>query len=967
MVTNDGQIVTHNGQKVYKNANNQLVDKDGKAILSDNSQAMFMSANGKIVDDSGSTLKNAGLMVGSRPAQSGELRTRQTLTDNKGNLLFHQGKRVFLDDQQRIVDENGQLVLTKSGKSIHLDENGSLIDSDNQSVTDPLLINNRGQTVTTGISKGRKALVTSQGKRILLNGQPVFVNGDRSLVDASGKLITSPHGGKVYLSPNGQLTDEDNQIVSPEFLTVEGEKALGNEQLSTRPQLTNGQGKALQYGGKDVFLDQNKRVVDAQGQPVLMDGKQVFLRADGKLVDEDQQLIDENRFTVKQPLLDGISTRQALWDEFGDALHYQGQRVYKNGEGQLINAAGKPIVTNDGKAIYVSQKGELVDKQGRKIGDIVLRNTRGRKVAKGITAGQRALTDADGHSILFNGKKVHLNSNGQLVSADGKVITDNNGLTMHLNNVGEIVNEDEMLVDDERLSISLQPTNLQTRQAVTDQDGNAVKYQGKAVFKAQDGTLVDASGNAILTSDGRAVLMNNAGDLVDADENAITEDLLTNSKGQFVKGQLRTGKKQVVDESGKAVLFDNQAIFVDDKGRIIDSAGNVMQTLVGKDMFLSDGVILDSDNRFVDGTSTKLTNAGLTTGLEKVITPSGSPLLYKGQPVFKKPNGELVDATGVPLRTSDGKKITLNRQNQLVDASGQLVPKDDFSLANPAVEELTLTTKTVDGVKRLGKSDIFMADDGTLVDGNGKAITYKGKSVRRDGQNRLVDIDGNIIVTPDGKPVFMNDDGQLIDKNGARINQSLLTDGEQVLIASDGLLAHKKMRRIGDTDLFVTPEGMIVDSGGKAILYNGSKVRVKKDGSGALLDESGRPVTDKNGNSVYINSSGRLVNAGRQPIDGEFLTTSDGILIDAKGELINRGGKLTKIPGTALYKTAGGLIVDAAGKPVKTKGARLFVDDNKRLVNRYGRPIRYRGQDLYLSDKGKVVDANGNSIRQQDN
>lgn len=821
VVTKDGLPVTYNGKEVFKGEDGRLYDAEGNPILSADGRALFIDENGNVVDETGRIVDDVPLMAGERAVKNGELTTRKQLTTASGERILHDGKEVFVDSSGRLVDQNGDAVLTSDGREVFVDAEGNLVDKNGNRIDEALLQTEAGETVSSGLVAGREQIVTKDGKAVKYQGKDVFKDADGALYDENGNAILTKDGRRVFVDDEGNLVDEAGNLIEEELLTVAGERFVKSGELATRKQLTDASGNPVMVGDKPVFIDDSGRLVDENGNVIkTADGREVFVDKNGNLVDKDGNLITEDLLTaVKTAAYQGeaLTSARQLTAADGKPLLYNGKEVYADKDGRLLDEHGNVIKTADGREVFVDEHGNLVDKDGNRITEPLLKDATGKTVSSGIKKGAE-----------------------KVFTADGKALT----------------------------------------------------YDGKNIFKAADGSLVDAQGNPILTADGKK-------------------------------------------------------IFVDAEGRLVDEDGNIVE-----------------DPRF-ETVAKKSVKSGLKGGSEQLTTKDGKAVKYKGKNVFKRADGSLVDENGNAVVTADGRQVYMNEDGQLVDAQGNLVTEDLLSAGNAPVKATELASAPVSEFRKIGNSDLFVARDGTLLDENGRAITYNGKKVRVGKNGQLLDESGNPVVDKNGNPVFINAKGELVDAKGQKIEDSILADGEGVLLGADGKKVTGNIKKIGDSDLYRTEDGKLVDQDGKAIKYNGKDVYVGEDGR--LYYENGKPVTDKNGNSVYLDAAGKLVDRNGKAIEGSVLTNANGTLIDSGGQLVTSGGKLTRIPGTDLYRTEDGQAVDKNGKPVLVNGEQVYVDENGRVTNAYGKPIRYKGRDLYLAEDGRLVDRNGQPVLDEQN
>ena len=1071
VVTKDGQPVTYNGKEVFKGEDGRLYDIDGNPILTPDGRAVFMDENGNLVDESGRVVDNIELMAGERPVQNGELSTRKKLTTATGERILHDGKEVYVDASGRVIDENGNPVLTKDGREVFVDASGNIVDKNGNKIEESLLKTESGKTITTGLIVGREQVITKDGKVVKFNGRDVFKGHDGALYDENGNAITTKDGKRVFLDSEGNMVDEDGKLIVEDILSVVGERFVTSGDLSTRKQLVDSNGVAMKFGNKDVFISKDGRLVDENGQLIkTKDGRDVYVDKNGNLVDKSGNKISENLLSSisTETFENGTKTKvRQITSADGKAVKYKGKDVFAGDDGRLYDENGNVIRTKDGREVFVDKNGNLVDKDGNKIQDDLLTNSDGEKITSGLKKGVETLLTTggvksikqlmakDGTLLSIDGKAVFIDELGRVVDEDGNVITSDDGRELYIDKNGNLVDVDGNRIEDDILQKvehrAVKAGEITTFKQMLDKNGNAVFYDGKEVFTDKDGRLVDEFGNVIKTADGKDVFIDENGNLIDQEGNQITEALLKDITGKAVRSGLQLGKEKLVSKDGQSIKYKGKDIFKADDGSLIDKDGNPILSADGKKIFVNesgdlvdedgnlvidesfsveevsfekDGLIVgrdklitkdgkeltfngksifksldgslidaqgnpilskdgkkifvDDQGRLVDEDGVivndprfetidkKFITSGLKAGLEQITTKDGKAVKYKGKNVFKANDGSLIGENGEAILTSDGRKVYMNADGELVDVNGNIISEGLLTADSKPVESGQLTSIPVSEMKKVGSSDIYVTRDGTLLDKNGKAITFNGKKVRVGKNGQLIDENGNPIVDKNGKPVFMNAKGELVDNKGNKIEDTLLADGDGVMLDQNGKSISGAIIKVGDSDIYKTEDGRLVDKEGKAIQYNGENVYVGNDGR--LYYQNGKPVTDKNGNSVYLDpTTGKLIDRNGKTVEGSVLTNSEGTLIDSNGELITAGGKLKRIQGTDLYRTDDGQVVDSEGKPVIVNGEPVYVDETGKVVNKFGKPIRFKGQELFVSEDGRLVDRNGQPLLDSNN
>lgn len=1144
VTTKDGKPVTLNGKEVFRGLDGALYDADGNPLLTESGAAIFMDDNGRLVDEFGREVKNIELRAGDREIQNGELTTRKAVTTGSGEAVFYDGKKVFTDASGRLVDGNGNAITSSDGRELFLDRDGNIVDASGSIIDETLLRTRSGKPISKGLIAGREQVVTKSGGIVTFGGKAVYKGENGALIDEDGNAITDSYGNRLYIDSDGNIVNAKGEIVEDTGLRVNGEETVSADDIALRKVLTDKDGNLLTYNGESVYRGKDGRLYDANNRLIkTADGRDVYVNDNGELVDSKGERIKEELLSIKKrgALQSGeLSSREALLNSDGSAVTMNGKRVYVGEGGKLYDENGKELKDDNGSQMYLSEDGTIVndvgditsakglssnglsernvrdgelikakkltdrngnsltyegkdvfvDDQGRVVdadgnlvrdskgnvifydkntGNIVdasgsviteniLKNIDGEYVNSDIKAGPEQVISKNGGVLRIDGKEAFVSDDGYIVDADGNAILSSTGEKMYLDSKGNIVNLKGERIQNASLKLTTKNGLLRSSDSIerdvhrgelikakklTDSTGKAMKYRGKDVFVDAEGRVVDSDGNVVTDSNGNVVYFDEAtGNLVDISGNKIKEKLLTDSSGRLVNDNIRAGAEQILSKFGGVLTVDGKEAFISGDGSLVDLNGNNLLTPDGRKMFLDaagnivdrngeiiddaklkikerpshfkqavskdggileyrgEGVFVDDDGFIVDkyGNHIRSDNgerirfdggdlvsesgiaisdddfsvvrlskvtSGIREDLQQLLTKDGELIHYNGEEVYRDKDGRLVTASGEPVLTEDGREVFVKDDGSLVDKYGKVIDEPLLTSKSGVVKSGDLTTSPVIEMRRIGNSDVFVAADGSLLDSKGRAITYNGKRVRLNENGALIDEYGNIVTDKNGIAVFMNEEGKLVDRRGRPINDSVLADGSGVLIGSNGKTVATNLTQVGGSDLYVTDGGRLVDREGRAIKFNGQDVFRGEDGR--LRYGNGQLVTDDKGRSVYLNDTGALVDKNGETITGNILTDSDGVIIDSKGEMLNGGGKLTRIDGTDYYRSVNGQVVTADGKPVIMNGKAVYVDKDGRLITPSGRGIRYKGKELYLGGGNRLVTADGIGVSDKGN
>ena len=982
VVTKSGGIVTYDGKAVFRGENGALVDEDGNAIRDENGNRLYIDDDGNIVNARGEKVEDSRLRVaGEKVVAPSDIATKKVLTDKDGNILTYKGQPVYKGADGRLYDKNNRPIKTSDGRDVYVNDRGDLVDKSGRRIEEPVLSVKTREELKKGALKGREQLRNADGSAVTMNGKPVYLGEDGQLFDAEGNVLRDDEGSALSLSADGTIVNENGEIAKAKGLSSTGvrDRDVRAGELVTARKLTDANGEALTFDGKEVYVDGQGRIVDSDGnlvrdsngQPVFFDEETGrVVNAAGEVIQEDLLKNADGNY-VKDDIKAG---RRQVISKQGGVLTVAGKEAFVSEDGHLVDADGNALLSSDGKKLFLDQNGNLVDADGKAVRDEVaqIRTKSGlikagesvkRDVASGELQKAKKLLGKDGNALKFQGKDVYVDEQGRLLDADGKVVTDSNGRAVYFDEeTGALVDvsgrkiEEKLLSDSEGNFVN---DNIKAgKEQVISKRGGILTVDGEEAFVSEDGHLVDSEGNALLTSDGKKMYLDSDGNLVDEAGKQIEDH-----KAKIE--QKTQSLRQAVTDDGGVLQYNGEDVFLDENGFLVDTSGTAIRAANGERVRMEDGSLVTESGEEVSDPAfsvvkTEGISSGIIAGKEQLITKDGESIKYKGEDVFRSMDGRLVTASGKPVLTSDGRQVFAREDGTLVDENGKVIDEPLLTSRSGAVKSGDLTTAPVTDMRRIGKSDIFVAKDGSLLDSKGRAMTYNGKRVKVNENGALVDQDGNLVTDRNGNPVFMNAEGKLVDRNGRLIEDSILADGDGVLIASDGKSVAQSLEQVGNSDIYTTMDGRLVDENGKAIKYKGKDVYRGEDGR--LRYANGQLVQDERGRSVYMNEAGQLGDKDGAPITGNILTDSDGVLIDNKGEKLNAGGKLTRIEGTDYYRAENGQVVTADGKPAIIDGGEVYVDEQDRLVTPHGRAIRYKGKELYLGADNRLVTADGKGV-----
>jgi len=944
-VTMDGKPIKHSGMFVFRDEENKLINRNNMDVAWEGT-SVYQNNTGQLVNASGSIFKSVGIIFSydgimidnegklTRPLIDIERISKGDLfTDKKGNIvdgnglpITHYGIKVRLKAGTKIVKISGKEITNRKGDIIFLSSRGVLKSDVGKASAQTGILK-----TSEGVAYDRKGeLVTRRGKMERRGKSDIYTSIDGLVLDKHGKAL---------------IFKMSDAFTSFSDVLHDGSQAL--ETLSSIP--------VTDSKGNRVYLSLEGMLVDKLGNLIRDTG--ILSTSDGVVITSSGQIIVSD------------TDRQLVTTKDGKPVTFNGKEVFKGEDGRLYDADGNPILSADGRAVYMDENGNLVDEFGRIIDDVQLMAGE-REVVNGELSTRKKLTSSDGSRVLFDNKDVYVDSSGRLVDENGKAILSKDGRELFMDKNGNLVDKDGNIITEDLLFTedgkSIKSNLIVGREQIITKSGKAVKFNGKDVYKGTDGSLYDADGNPLLTKDGKRIYLDENGNLIDSDGNLVDENILKVYGEESISNSDLSVGNVLTDANGNPVKYNGKDVIIGEDGLLLDENGNPILTKDGRKVFMDEnGNLVDEFGNIIDedlltDASGNTINEGFKKGRSIIKTKDGKPVKYKGENVSISSDGSLLDKDGNPILTKDGRKVFLDEDGNLVDEYGNVIDENLLSIESDSIKNVGLTSVATSSIKNIGNSGIYTTKDGLLLDKDGKALKFNGKNVRVGKNGQLLDEDGNPVVDKDGNAVYMNSKGELVDKDGNIITDSVLTNNNGELLDSSGNLIKDNISNIGGSDLYTSKDGRLVDKNGRALKYNGKDVYVGEDG--ALYDKYGRPITDAMGNSIFVDSNGNLIDSKGNKIKSSELTNADGVLIDSSGELITAGGKLTKIPGTNLFKTKDGQVVDENGKPIQINGKDVFIDDDGRMVDRNGKPIKFKRKEMFLGKDGRLVDRDGQAI-----
>lgn len=774
-------------------------------------------------------------------------------------------------------------------------------------------------------------LLSENGEAILFNGEEVFMDAKGQLIDSEGNPILDENGNPLFMGKNGEILDVNgNKVNLKGRLTTASGKIIGSD-----GKIINAEDDMRRISSCDIYATKEGQMASVDGKSLKFGGQDVFRMTDSSLVTRD-----------------------------GKPVSYASKDVYLSNSGRFIDFDNKTIV---GNAILFTHDGIVIDHTCMLQGELKDFSRIG--LSDIYITSEKELVDHAGRPLFHDGKETRIDVNRKLLNANGNVIRNGATSEVYITKQGKIVDPSETSVTDGALLLTIEHVGIDANGKMLNTKGNLERLGDSDIYMANSGILADSKGRPLthkkihVKRDDETQLHNEAGNKI------------LDRKGEYTflskEGFNLYSDDSVINEVG--LLSNYDGVPFGPNGKLIDPTGVTEQLYhkAGHAVFSDESIVLrEKTKQLHKSGGAPVLNAKKTA----VYMRNNLSYTDENKHVIKNviryaainEERQVLDATGSPVIASGNSVAYLSTLNTFVNANGagfSFVELNTINEALPFVLARDIIFERIDGARVLGDSDLIIASDGLLLGKDGKPVLYNGKRVYIDENGQMFDEEGNAVLDSSGQPVFVDDKGNFIDANGNAINETgLLTTSGGVLIGSNGSVVDAStIKQYGNSDLFKTIDGKLVDKSGKAIKWNGENVKV--GAGGALYTLDGRPVVDSKGNKVYLDENGKLVDKNGNLIEESgLLETNDGVLIGSDGEKVNKGGKLTRIGNSNLYRAADGTIVDADGKRVNVDGQTMKIDEKGRLTNKYGVPMRINGKDVYVGENGRLTDRDGNPL-----
>jgi flagellar basal body rod protein FlgG len=581
------------------------------------------------------------------------------LLDEDGNPVFKDGKAVMVANDGTLRDKDGVAFRDKEGNVLSVTPDNEIINSKGKLIPTSIFKNQKGESVSGALSpakpiaKGNKRLSSKNGDDLFVDGKAAYVDENGYIVDENGDYITGEDGSIRRLDENGDVVDSEGNVIPASSIR------------NKKGQVVDGPFKTKSQHPKAKLSS----LVSSTGEPVMIDGKLAY--------------VDEN--------------------------------------GNLTDSDGNVLLGEDGKPLSLSSTGDVVNSSGENVDPRRLTKLDGKLIEgpfkSAVKPGLKTLTDANGETVMIDGRPAYVGKNGVITDAQGNPIRGSDGKPLRLNDKNEIVDSQNRRIRSDRLKNAagkvltgpFKAVDKASRSVLTDAQGNPVLLDGKAAFIDEDGNVVNAQGEIVVGKDGLPLKLNSKGEIVDSSGIKVDAERLTYVDGKLANKPLKSknsiSQDLLLDGDGNPVLVDGELAYVDNKGNIRKANGELILDEDGEPLKLNENnQVVGKDGKPISRERLTTVNGERVSGVLSVdkatatakYTPlldsEGNVAMLNGKPVMVNNEGKLTDEFGNELRGPNGEPLMLNESGQVVSESGSVIPSSYFQNALGEEMEGTFTS-----------------------------------------------------------------------------------------------------------------------------------------------------------------------------------------------------------------------------------------------------------------------------------
>jgi len=803
---------------------------------------------------------------------------------------------------------------------------------------------------------------------------------ERAKVTPGGVSIPFTFEGEPDAKDNGGVLDDAN-ISDQELLAAI--RRLGIDTSSASRDFT-------QLGNSDLWVRSTGQLVTEGGASVLVDGVVVYVGPKGEIVDaKSNALVDGRGSPLIVAPTGTIVDDQSLPVEMAGRMKNEQGVVYL-GNGQLVTTGSnmRQVAETD---LYLTGEGQLVTIDGRAV----------------LSRGMRTFVDVesrlvleDGELLTWEGSAVYMSPAGTLVdgrdrafSNDGVLLSYDNTLITNRGRLTQPIAQFDRLGDSD---LAVNEDGL-----VVDLRGKPVTHYGYTVFRSTNDRLFLADGRQVMSRSGAPVSLTSRGNFTTPMGSGVfqtggivdSEGVAYTRRGMLVsqRGALKrrgdsdiylAGDGFLAAASGHAIVHESRDVYLRE-GSTTDDGRDVLETVDGNAVLAGEagvvmlsltGELVTQDGQQIENSVVLRTLDGILVagdgrlavdprGIDPVLGPDGREAFIGQRAVFRAETGELVDEFGAPFYSDDGEAIYLDSTGHLSNAQAQRIAATPMVTMSGDAMDGPYMVKESTRTVQMGGGDIYLTRDGALVDESGRGFFYEDEAVRVDREDgRLLTASGEDVEDMRGQDVYLSDAGTLVDNRGMPITAEVLGDIDGALLGVNGRFLQGMTDRLGESDIYVSGTGLLVDDMGRGLQFNDRPVR-REEGGGRLADLTGRPVVDVDSRPVYVDRDGEILRTGGERAKSSLLQRADGVLIDARGRALDRGGLLINVTSSRIYKTDADELVSKSARPIRIEGERAFLGEDNAIVDGMGRALRVNGYHAFMLDDGSLIDSKGEPIR----
>lgn len=460
LLDDSGKQVFINGEPAFVSTDGVVRTKDGVAMRDADGGMLHLASDNKVRSSKGELVPvtNSDGKVVATPLKA-DIRLKSGMTPMvtaNGEQVVYDGKEVFLDGNNNLVDRFGKKIVNEKGDALRLSESGQVVSASGKVEPNSKLKTLTGATVNgplVGAVSGMP-LTDSSGRPVFVNGEAVFVAKNGALVDKGNKPILSPSGEELFVNTQNEITNKAGKKVAPPvFSTADGDVVKEVKRGAPLMPLVNDNGERVLVDGIEAFVAADGSLVDINNRPIRnAKGEQMFIGKNGDVVNSKGELQPKDLLKttsgkdVTGPLRGALSG-MPLTTADGAQVFVDGKPAFVAADGTIVDRFNQPLKNKRGEKLSLSASGELITESGADQPFDELTTALGGSVAGKLSAGIPALPllDANGQQVALDGKPLFVTEDGVVVDANNVPVKNELGETLRLNDKGQIETQSQQL------------------------------------------------------------------------------------------------------------------------------------------------------------------------------------------------------------------------------------------------------------------------------------------------------------------------------------------------------------------------------------------------------------------------------------------------------------------------------------------------------------------------------------------